>query len=147
MMGHNRNCIAQSSGVRATLARILVALGVGSVLCAAAGDDDVRALTVALPGGTSAVGAFTMASVYGQPTMIARASSGSNIVTPGFLCIERDDLGVPGDLNGDGHVNGIDISIVLTYWGPCESADCPADLDQDGVVGGVELSIVLGSWG
>lgn len=146
-MGHKLNCIPQSSGVRATLARLVVALGVGSALYAAGSDDDVQALTVSLPGGTSAVGAFTMASVYGQPTMIARATSGSNIVTPGFLCIEREDLGVPGDLNGDGHVNGIDLAVILGSWGSCGGADCVADVNDDSMVDGVDLAIVLGAWG
>lgn len=108
---------------------------------------DVSTSSALLPGGPSAVGAFTMSSVYGQSTSLRVASAGTTSLEPGFLCIESSDLGIPGDLNGDGHVNGIDLSIVLTYWGPCESSDCPVDLDHDGVVGGVELSVVLGSWG
>ena len=69
----------------------------------AVGDGSVS--TVALPGGSSAVGAFTMASVYGQSTTLARASSGANTSEPGYLCIEAADLGILGDLNNDVHRN------------------------------------------
>jgi hypothetical protein len=58
------------------------------------------------------------------------------------------DDGVPGDVNGDGFVDGQDLSIVLGFWGVCEDiSDCPGDLDGDGTVTGTDLSIVLGFWG
>ncbi|MHC4870170.1 MAG: hypothetical protein ACYTE2_10915, partial [Planctomycetota bacterium] len=52
----------------------------------------------------------------------------------------------PPDLNGDGLVNGADLSEVLAAWGSTCS-DCPADLDGSGTVDGADLTIVLGSWG
>lgn len=55
--------------------------------------------------------------------------------------------GNPADINGDGSVNGEDLSIVLGFWGPCgDPGDCPADIDGDGAVGGSDLSIILGFW-
>lgn len=51
---------------------------------------------------------------------------------------------IPGDLNDDGLVNGLDLALVLGSWGPC--VDCPADLNDDGMVGGADISIVLGNW-
>ena len=57
------------------------------------------------------------------------------------------DLGILGDLNDDGHVNGIDLAIVLGNWGACGAGGCVADIDRDGWVNGVDLAIVLGSWG
>lgn len=51
--------------------------------------------------------------------------------------------GVPGDLNGDGVVNGADLSILLAAWG---SDDPAADLDGNGVVGGADLTILLSDW-
>lgn len=146
-MGQQMNCIAQTLRLRTTLARIVVVLSAGSLLCAAGGTDEVQLTAVALPGGTSAVGAFTMASVYGQPTMLARASSGANTSEPGYLCIERDDLGELGDLNGDGTVNGIDLAIVLVSWGACGGANCVADVNDDFIVDGVDLAVVLVAWG
>ena len=51
--------------------------------------------------------------------------------------------GVPGDLNGDGVVNGADLSILLAAWG---SDDPVADLDGNGVVDGADLALLLGDW-
>ena len=48
-----------------------------------------------------------------------------------------------GDLNGDGRVNGIDITILLSAWG---TDDPVADLTGDGVVNGGDLTIVLANW-
>jgi hypothetical protein len=50
---------------------------------------------------------------------------------------------IPGDLNGDGVVNGADLSILLSGWG----MPGPADLDGNGTVGGSDLAILLGNWG
>lgn len=53
-----------------------------------------------------------------------------------------------GDLNGDHRVDGADIALMLSAWGPCPpKSPCPADLDHDGIVGGADLSILLGAWG
>jgi hypothetical protein len=108
---------------------------------------DTTLVTTPLPGGTSAVGAYTLAGVYGQPTTLGTLSASSTTLEPGFLCIEADDLGIPGDLNHDGHVNGIDLAFVLNTWGLCGSGTCVADIDRDGIVNGVDLAIVLGNWG
>lgn len=58
-----------------------------------------------------------------------------------------DALPIPGDLDGNGLVNGMDLAIVLGQWGPCVACEaCVADLDDDCVVGGADLAIVLGQW-
>ena len=49
------------------------------------------------------------------------------------------------DLDLDGVVDGADLAMLLSYWGPCEG--CEADIDANGVIDGQDLSIVLGSWG
>ena len=49
-----------------------------------------------------------------------------------------------GDINGDGIVNGADISALLSAWGPC--AGCAADLNHDGNVGGMDLTTLLSAW-
>jgi len=108
---------------------------------------DATLVTTPLPGGTSAVGAYTLAGVYGQPTTLHTLSSSSTMFEPGFLCIEADDLGILGDLNHDGHVNGIDLAVVLNTWGICGTGTCVADIDRNGIVDGVDLAIVLNNWG
>ena len=108
---------------------------------------DATLVTTPLPGGTSAVGAYTLASVIGQATTLGTLSAGSSTLEPGFLSIEADDLGILGDLNHDGHVNGIDLAFVLNTWGICGTGTCVADIDRNGIVDGVDLAIVLNNWG
>jgi hypothetical protein len=56
---------------------------------------------------------------------------------------------VPGDTNGDGVVNIIDLLTVLASWGPCSAppAACPGDVDGDLAVSFADLLIVLSNWG
>ncbi|MBX3354432.1 MAG: hypothetical protein KF724_01895 [Phycisphaeraceae bacterium] len=49
---------------------------------------------------------------------------------------------VPGDLNGDGVVNGADIALLLGNWGGSGTGD----LNGDGTVDGSDLAILLGNW-
>jgi Tol biopolymer transport system component len=69
--------------------------------------------------------------------------------TNGFFDVFVRDLGapagIPGDLNGDGLVNGADLGALLAAWGPC--AGCAADLDGDGTVNGADLGVLLAHWG
>ena len=50
----------------------------------------------------------------------------------------------PGDANGDGTVDVLDILEVLTAWGACPA--CMADFNDDGVVNVQDLLIVLANW-
>lgn len=56
-----------------------------------------------------------------------------SIVTP-----ESSD---PADLTGDGQVNGSDVDMVLSNFGPCSG--CPCDLDDSGTVDYGDVSLVL----
>ena len=49
-----------------------------------------------------------------------------------------------GDLNGDGIVDGADLTILLGAWG---TDDIVADLNEDGLVDGADLTLMLGAWG
>ena len=60
-----------------------------------------------------------------------------------FLVPDCGSSVVLGDLNGDGVVNGMDMTILLGAWG----TSGPGDLDGDGIVGGSDLAILLGNWG
>ena len=58
------------------------------------------------------------------------------------------DVGIPGDINGDGVVGVADFLILLGDWGPCADCnDCPADIDGNCAVGVSDLLILLGNWG
>ena len=64
-------------------------------------------------------------------------------------CLEGDSNGnqsKPGDANGDGTVNVMDLLAVIQAWGAC-SGDCPADLNGDGTVNVMDLLMVLENWG
>jgi len=51
---------------------------------------------------------------------------------------------VLGDLDGDGSVDGADLSILLAAFGPC--AGCAADLDGSGEVSAADLAILINAW-
>ena len=73
-------------------------------------------------------------------------------ITPGtipYLCIFHCFGGhigdvviaIQGDLNGDGIVDGADLTLCLGCWGkPC------ADVNGDLLTDGSDLSIILGNW-
>jgi hypothetical protein len=105
-----------SRGERSMPARLTMMTAVLSTILTSVASADTTLVTTPLPGGTSAIGAYTLASVYGQATTLGTLAAGSSTLEPGFLCIEADDLGILGDLNYDGHVNGIDLAFVLSAW-------------------------------
>lgn len=51
------------------------------------------------------------------------------------------DEGVPGDLNGDGVVDGADLGLMVAAW---KTAD--ADLNGDGITDGGDLGVLLSNW-
>ena len=51
-----------------------------------------------------------------------------------------------GDLDNDATVGGADIGLLLSNWGPCDSA-CLYDLNNDGNVNGGDLGLLLSGWG
>ncbi len=57
--------------------------------------------------------------------------------------ITVSDPAVPGDLDGDGIVDGEDLGVLLSLWG---SDDPLADLNGDGIVDGEDLGILLSNW-
>jgi len=59
-------------------------------------------------------------------------------------CCEASDCPVDADLNGDGCVNGADLSTLLGFWGVPDPV--LGDLDGNGIVNGPDLAILLGNW-
>lgn len=49
----------------------------------------------------------------------------------------------PADLNNDGLVNGVDLTILLGAW---NSSNSTADINDDGIVNGTDLAILLAAW-
>ena len=101
-------------------------------------------------------------AIYTQELVVP---AGATLVTNGLKVYTRtatiagtvsnpsDIVVVPGtppcvaDIVADGVVNGADLALVLTNWGPCATSTCVADIDRDGTVGGSDLSVVLAAWG
>lgn len=56
---------------------------------------------------------------------------------------------VPGDVNGDGHVNIDDLLAVINSWGACPvpPATCAADVNDSGAVNIDDLLMVINGWG
>ena len=73
---------------------------------------------------------------------------GGEVAGYGYTMTARTAAACPGDLDGDGSVNGTDLGLLFAAWGPCPiEAACPGDLNLDGVVGPEDLSALLGAWG
>ena len=64
-------------------------------------------------------------------------------------CCENGGTCCIGDIFRDGQVNGGDLGIMLSYWGPVtsSSASRACDLNQDDRVDGSDLGFLLANWG
>jgi hypothetical protein len=58
------------------------------------------------------------------------------------VSVEDCEPRLPSDLNGDGAVNGLDLTILLSQWGSSGSAD----LNGDGTVSALDLTQLLAQW-
>ena len=56
-----------------------------------------------------------------------------------FLC--------PGDINGNGAVDGVDLAALLSTWGTDGQGEFDCDIDDDGIVSGIDLAFILSGWG
>jgi hypothetical protein len=54
---------------------------------------------------------------------------------------------VPGDVDGDGHVNTKDIAILLKYWNQTVPVNTNGDLNGDGQVTTIDIAVLLKNWG
>ena len=61
-----------------------------------------------------------------------------------IVVLPGGDVPCPGDLNGDGLVNGADLGLLLVAWG---TEDPAADLSGDGPVDGADLGLMLAAFG
>lgn len=52
----------------------------------------------------------------------------------------------PADLDNDGVVGGMDLTILLSQWGSCTGCNCVADINADCVVDGTDLTALLSAW-
>ena len=76
---------------------------------------------------------------------LARDLGAGSLVEAGVDDVEifrlQCEPSVPGDLDGDGLVNGFDLAILLSAWGTPA-----ADLNGDGTTNGADLTSLLSAW-
>lgn len=104
--------------------------------------------SVMLTANSGPAGTSTWTATAGTQTIAAKVDDVNRIA-------ESDELNntssrqltvsqtVTGDVNGDGRVNAIDLSLVLSKDG---TNDPRADLNRDGVVGAADMAILLSKW-
>lgn len=63
-------------------------------------------------------------------------------VVPDAMWSHGGTIASPGDLDGDGLVNGADLGLLLAGWGESGSTD----LDDDGTTNGADLGLLLAAW-
>ena len=63
----------------------------------------------------------------------------------GSFSVNVGVAGVPGDVNGDGIVNGLDISDVASHWLQTGTGTT-GDANHDGIVNGLDISLIASHW-
>ncbi|MBL9149196.1 MAG: hypothetical protein JNM94_10935 [Phycisphaerae bacterium] len=139
---HARTIIARSLAVVAALGVSVLASGSGDEGGVAGGDFSIGWYSIDSGGGASASASYDVVGTIGQHD--AEVLTGANgLELFGGFWAATTSASVPGDLNGDGKVDPIDLGILLGAWGP---GGGNADLDGDGQVGPTDLGILLGGW-
>ncbi|MDZ4830658.1 MAG: hypothetical protein SGJ09_10740 [Phycisphaerae bacterium] len=169
--------ITGGSLVGGTSVLTLTTVGPGTLSCAdgvamlrAVGDGATVGLMYACPMnlGTTGSGTATVNGSFGTPlpadvgptTIDVIGQRESFTLTSGdklkiqFVFAFKDTLtwvepACAGDLNGDGAIGGMDLTLLLFAWGntdPC-AGSIPEDIDGSGMVDGTDLSFMLNAWG
>jgi len=86
------------------------------------------------------------ADQLGEPVRVMLLSLGEpgSIVAFDEITVTSQPIACPGDFDGDGEVNGADLSFILSTWNTTNES---ADLDGSGTVDGADLSVLLAAWG
>jgi hypothetical protein len=76
------------------------------------------------------------------------SSYGNSIYEIGIYGTKQTDVIPPpstsvGDINNDGHINALDLSLLISHDGQNYS---PADFNKDGTVGAADLAVLLSHW-
>ncbi len=79
-----------------------------------------------------------LTAATGSPVTPAPSSAPSPSPTPGVLL---------GDLDGDHHVTGHDVALLLINWNKTVPANTAGDLDGNGLVNGHDVALMLTNWG
>jgi hypothetical protein len=67
----------------------------------------------------------------------------NNVATSTAVSITLTSANIPGDVNGDGRVNALDLSSLISHDGQNYA---PADFNHDGTVGAADMAILIPNW-
>lgn len=82
-----------------------------------------------------------------DPYNLVQETDDSNNTTRVLINLTVPDVGLEGDLDGDGFVGITDLNLVLSNWNlNAPPADAAADPSGDGFIGIEDLNVVLGNW-
>ena len=93
---------------------------------------------------------ISVEGILGGPVLLGDVN-GDGLVDGADLTVITTNWGLSeavrgqGDLNGNGTIDGPDYAEVLSYW--AQSVPLPGDVNGDGWVNGTDLSIVIDNWG
>jgi hypothetical protein len=114
---------------------------------------DIEGIETAVWEGVLQPGTYTIdvsgsGSVADSPSAAGTACEQAQSAAGALFSLAVDVLGpaeaTPGDLDGDGDVDGADMGLFLGLWG---TSDPSADLNGDGQVDGGDLGLILQAWG
>ena len=95
------------------------------------------------PGGRDLIRYRAPYAATGSDTFTYTARETSGAVTPATTFTVQLTPRTPGDLDGDGRVNGADLGTLLGNWGIGTGL---ADLNGDGRIDGADLGALLAAW-
>jgi hypothetical protein len=113
------------------------------------GSDDVCRLRVNPSGRIDAASFYddsSTSSTFGKANTWT-SCPGSTTVTQSFAALPQVGcvwvIANPADINGDGYVNGSDLTSLLSAWG---TSGPIGDINLDGVINGADLTALLSGW-
>jgi hypothetical protein len=92
---------------------------------------------------------FSTSGVVGQPFGV---SIFGNVTYSADLSVYRNEIyqamTLPGDVNHDGIVNGLDLSALASNWLKAGSGanNLSGDVNHDGVVNGLDINLISTHW-
>ena len=126
------------------IATPLVLISVVAVLGQAfdGGALDLQWHTVDGGGGVSTGGGLQLAGTIGQPDTAVLSSN--NFVLAGGFWLVKGSMPCPSDLNQDGVVNSIDLTLLLACFNmPADECPHKCDINGDGQCNSIDLTLLL----
>ena len=94
---------------------------------------------------SSPIQSIAVNSASDSPSMVAGAPNFENATGKAFVWSESNAI-LPGDANNDQKVNGLDVTLVIAFWGVVSDPPSQADFNNDGFINSIDLQIVLANW-